>query len=115
MHKVRTARGDIIDFDEMRVKQSLVSAPTDIQVKARQEYVDQRLKRRSKRRAHLISSKLLQDSADAVEQVVEPTEPVEELQLDPLDVMDNDGEDVDVDQTEPKVRKMRTKGAPTDE
>lgn len=74
MHKVRTARGDIIDFDEVRVKQSLAQSPANIQVKAREQFIDQRLKRTSKRRAALLSQQLLDQNQETLE-------PVEELPL----------------------------------
>ena len=51
MSKVRSARGVAVNFDELKIKQQLVETPTPLEVKARQDFVDQRLKRRAKRQA----------------------------------------------------------------
>lgn len=91
MHKVRTARGDVIDFDEVRVKQSLAQTPANIQVKAREQFIDQRIKRTSKRRAALLSQQLLDQNAEEVAQVAEDaevaqvTEDVEVAQVETVD------------------------------
>ena len=51
MSIVRSARGVVVNFDELKIKQQLVETPTPLEVKARQNFVDQRLKRRAKRQA----------------------------------------------------------------
>lgn len=95
MRKVRTARGEVVDFDELRIKQSMGANPPNIQVQARTEYVDLRLKRKSKRRAHAISAQMIADhqaseeqtveaSDDVVSDVVEVVEPVETTDVEPV-------------------------------
>ncbi|MFY0658082.1 MAG: hypothetical protein JXR12_15195 [Neptunomonas phycophila] len=54
MAKVRSARGVAVNFDELKIKQQLVETPTPLEVKARQDFVDQRLKRRAKRQAQKV-------------------------------------------------------------
>lgn len=43
---VRTARGEIVDFDLIKIKQQLVDSPAPTEVKARENFVEKRLKRR---------------------------------------------------------------------
>jgi len=47
--KVRSARGAIVDFDLMKIKQQMASAPTPLEVKTRQNFIENRLKRRLKK------------------------------------------------------------------
>ena len=46
--KVRSARGVIVDFDLLKVKQQIAESPT-IDVSARENFVEKRLRRRTKR------------------------------------------------------------------
>lgn len=47
--QVRTAKGKVIDFDLLRIKQQMVkNNPTPPAVKARQDFVDKRLRRKAK-------------------------------------------------------------------
>lgn len=71
MAKVRSARGVEVNFDEIKIKQQLVATPTPLEVKARQDFVETRLKRRAKRQAQKV--------ADATTEAVEVVEPVEAL------------------------------------
>lgn len=47
--KVRTAKGQIIDFDLLRIKEQMVDAPKPANVQARQDFIDQKMRRRVKR------------------------------------------------------------------
>ena len=46
---VKSARGALVDFDLMRIKEQFSSAPKPISVKAREDFVDQKFKRRLKK------------------------------------------------------------------
>lgn len=46
MTKARSARGVIIDFDLLKIKQNLGAKPRTVEVKAREEFIDKRLRRR---------------------------------------------------------------------
>jgi hypothetical protein len=46
---VRSARGEVIDFDQLKIKEQLASAPTPVEVKARQNFIENRMKRRLKK------------------------------------------------------------------
>jgi hypothetical protein len=60
----RSARGEIVNFDLIHIKEQMATAPIPTTVAARENFVDQKLKRRSKR--------LARDIATATEQL--PTE-----------------------------------------
>ena len=68
MKKVtRSARGTVVDFDLLKIKQQIATAPKTVDVKARENFIDQKFKRRLKR--------LTQEVAPPV---VETTPPDEE-------------------------------------
>lgn len=46
MSKVRSAKGDVVDFDLIKIKESIASDPAPTDVAARQQHIDQRLRRR---------------------------------------------------------------------
>lgn len=43
---VRTARGEMVDFDLIKIKQQLADSPAPTEVKARENFVEKRLKRK---------------------------------------------------------------------
>lgn len=45
-HHVRTARGKIIDFDLMKVKTQIASAPKPVNVQERENFIDRKLQRK---------------------------------------------------------------------
>ena len=45
-HHVRTARGKIIDFDLMKVKTQIASAPKPVAVQNRENFIDRKLRRK---------------------------------------------------------------------
>lgn len=65
--KVTSARGQEVDFDLMRIKQQIGSAPKTVDVKTREQFVDLRLRRR----ARVSSAKLPQaiEEIQAAEEV----------------------------------------------
>lgn len=64
--KVKSAKGELVDFDYLKIKEQLASAPTPMEVKNRQNFIENRLKRRLKKKVPVVESA-------AVE--VEPTLP----------------------------------------
>ncbi len=44
--KVRSAKGVLVDFDLLKIKEQIASDPAPLDVKARQDHIDQRLRRR---------------------------------------------------------------------
>jgi hypothetical protein len=73
---VRSARGEVVDFDLLRIKQQIASAPKTTNVKAREDFIDQKFKRRIK--------KLNRDVAKVVADTAQPL-PVEEYDETPDD------------------------------
>ncbi len=86
--KVRSAKGVLVDFDYLKIKEQLATAPTPIEVKERQDFIENRLKRRLKKKLPVIE-KLAVDVAPALpgpedavvaEEVVEEEPPVIEVE-----------------------------------
>ena len=46
---VRSAKGKIVDFDMLKIKQQIASVPKPTNVKAREDFIDKRFKRRLKK------------------------------------------------------------------
>lgn len=46
---VRSARGEMVDFDLLRIKENLATAPKGSTVKAREDFIDNKFKRRMRR------------------------------------------------------------------
>lgn len=49
--RVRSAKGVIVDFNLMEVKEQIASTPKSTDVTAREDFIEQRLKRRARRLA----------------------------------------------------------------
>lgn len=70
MKKVtRSARGVVVDFDLLKIKQQIATAPKTTDVKARETFIDQKFKRRLKR--------LTQEVVAPARPEPTPTDPVE--------------------------------------
>lgn len=63
---VRSARGQLVDFDLLKIKQQIAAAPKPTNVQVREDFIDQRLKRRIK--------KLTQPSVSVDPQLVDDAE-----------------------------------------
>lgn len=49
MSKVRSAKGEIVDFDLLKIKAQMTAAPKPVDVKAREDFIDKKLQRRLRR------------------------------------------------------------------
>lgn len=47
--KVRSAKGELVDFDLLQVKEQISNQPTPQDVRARQDFIEKRLRRRLKK------------------------------------------------------------------
>ncbi len=47
--KVRTAKGKVIDFDLLRIKEKMLDGPKPDTVQERRDFIDQKLRRRAKK------------------------------------------------------------------
>jgi hypothetical protein len=69
---VRSARGERLDFDLLKIKQQIASAPAPTDVKAREKFIDSKFKRRLKRAQRQVSETIAATK-------VEPTLPAADL------------------------------------
>lgn len=74
---VRTARGEMVDFDLIRIKQQLANAPAPTEVRERENFVERRLKRKLKQRAASLVEQpaAAEPEGEVVEAKLEPVEP----------------------------------------
>lgn len=75
--KVRSARGVVVDFDLMKIKEQIAAAPTPMEVKARQDFIENRLKRRIKKATNAISVA----DKDVAPSLPEPAETIDETHI----------------------------------
>lgn len=80
---VLSARGEWVDFDLMKIKQQIASAPKAVTVRAREDFIDQKFKRRLKKQTQSIIDQVSEENLPPIEEVVveepiviETTEPV---------------------------------------
>ena len=67
---VKSARGQLVDFDLLKIKQQMASAPKTTNVKAREDFIDRKFKRRIKKLTREVSAV----QAVPVEAAVDPKE-----------------------------------------
>ena len=84
--KVRSARGEIVDFDLMKVKEQIAAAPTPLEVKARQNFIENRMKRRIKKAQNAVDV--------AKDDMVAPTLPEPAAVVDESHIEDDTKEEV---------------------
>ncbi len=46
MSKVRSAKGEVVDFDLLKIKSQIAAAPKTTSVQAREDFIDKKFKRR---------------------------------------------------------------------
>lgn len=61
---VKSARGEVVDFDLLKIKQQIASAPKTIQVQEREDFIDNKFKRRLKRQTNEVTALAQQSAAD---------------------------------------------------
>lgn len=55
---VRSAKGQSVNFDLLRIKQQMASAPKTTTVKAREAFIDQKYKRRLKKMKRVVAEQV---------------------------------------------------------
>jgi len=103
---VRSARGEMIDFDLMQIQQQLADTPVHADVQARQDFVDRRLRRRV-RRVPTPPPKLRSEEPD-VSPKLPGTENTNQLQT----FIDEAPEPIEVPEQKPTVTQSRQKARP---
>lgn len=84
--KTRSMRGEIVDWDLAQIKSQMESAPPPVNVQARQDFIDQKLRRRVKRVKESISK--IDRGADAApvgDVPVEQTEKIDEVKVEAVE------------------------------
>lgn len=65
--KVRSARGQLVDFDLLKIKQQIADSP-QVDVTARENFVERRLRRRTKRTAPpVVTDPIDQSTEDTID------------------------------------------------
>jgi len=64
----RSARGEIVNFDLIHIKEQMATAPIPTTVAARENFVDQKLKRRSKRLVRDVTATTTEQTPTTTEQ-----------------------------------------------
>ncbi len=59
---VKSARGATVDFDLLRIKQQMASAPKTTTVQAREDFIDQKFKRRLKKMKRDVAGSVASDA-----------------------------------------------------
>ena len=62
--KTRSAKGAIVDFDLLKIKAQIASAPPTTDVKKREDFIDRKLRRRVKRIKKKVVEKVVEESKD---------------------------------------------------
>lgn len=106
--KTRSARGEVVDFDLLKIKEQIASNPAPTDVKARQNFVDRRLRRRVKNSARTEFDKAMPTTEDLSEDPKLIDEIVEEEVVDQVEEIEENEEDV-AEETTPRRRSRKTK------
>jgi len=72
--KVRSVRGEMVDFDLMQIKKQIAAQPAPLEVKARQDFIENRLKRRMKKAQNVVD----ESNKDVAPDLQEPAATVDE-------------------------------------
>lgn len=79
--KVRSAKGQVVDFDLLAIKEQIASDPAPLDVQARQDHIDQRLRRRIrkvKKNTPPVSPVAVQPQLPAAERAEQPEPLIDE-------------------------------------
>ncbi len=77
MVKGKSARGEIVDFDLLKIKEQIASAPKTTNVVAREDFIDQKFKRRLRKMTDNVSVTTAQVSAEDSEAAPQETVEIE--------------------------------------
>lgn len=88
--KTRSARGELVDFDLLKIKEQIASNPAPTDVKARQNFVDRRLRRRVKNATEREYDKALPSTEDLTKEplLIDEVDLDDDIDMDEEDVLD---------------------------
>ena len=76
---VRSARGEIVDFDLLKIKQQMAELPKSIVVEARESFIDNKFKRQLKRQTQEAVALVTADNEiETVEDIMDEPELIDE-------------------------------------
>lgn len=76
---VLSARGERVDFDLLKIKQQIAAAPKTVNVTAREDFIDSRLKRRLKRQTQEAIAQVEINTDPVVEEVFDEEEDIDAI------------------------------------
>lgn len=97
--RVRTAKGQILDFDLLKIKEQMESAPAPSNVQARQDFIDQKMRRRVKR----VKDQLAEAKRNPKQPKTKPVDVTPDLEVQSAE------QGVKIDEVKPQKRKIRRK------
>lgn len=71
---VKSARGEIVNFDVLQITQQLASSPKPVDVKAREDFIDQKFKRRLKKMQRSVTENAADTDLEPNTQTDQPEE-----------------------------------------
>ena len=77
-----SARGEMVDFDLLKIKAQIAAAPKTIVVKAREDFIDQKFKRRLTKQIREVTQ--LADTIGPVEDFVVACDEEPEVKIEPI-------------------------------
>ncbi len=95
--KVRTAKGQIIDFDLLKIKEQMEAAPAPSNVQARQDFIDQKMRRRVKR----VKEQIAEAKKNPKKRKPKPVDVAPDLEVQSAE------QGVKIDEVKPPKRKIR--------
>ena len=111
MKKVRSAKGEYVDFDLIKIKEQMASDPAPLDVRARQEHIDSKLRRRMRKVSITPIPAAPTEVAPKLPAAKAPE--VKEELIDPPVVVEDEDENLGAEETETSSRKTtRQKARP---
>jgi len=99
--RVRTAKGKIIDFDLLKIKEQMVDAPKPSNVQERQDFIDQKMRRRVKK----VKDQLAEAKKNPKVKPTEQGKPAVDVNNDP--VVQSVEQGPKIDEAQPAVKPKR--------
>lgn len=107
----RSARGEIVDFDLLRIKENLATSPKGSTVKAREDFIDNKFKRRLRRLTEATVASPAVSAGEATSVAVEQIAPVEEYDETPEDAVEEKAPVVEVPAPTTRKRTIKSPSA----
>lgn len=76
MKKVKSVRGELVDFDLIQIKEQMASAPPPSDVRHRQDFIESRMRRRARKATPVVKATPV-ETDEVTEPVVEQTVMIE--------------------------------------